>query len=150
VLWESRPYAAIYRYAHELLLQDESADLSIRLHCIDDRRRYNLPITNEVVIIIPGNEDGKSPVRAISSFTKGPMLLHSKPSTTATLHTSASTTPSSSLPVNTAGTGTSAYKIHIPRLSPTLGEKKGLPKRIQGAKVVQRELILARMGNAAP
>ena len=58
VLWESHPYAAIYCHAHELL-QDESMDLSIRLHCIGDKRRYNLPIANEVTIIIPRNEDAK-------------------------------------------------------------------------------------------
>ena len=57
VLWESHPYAAIYRHAHELLSQDDSTDLTIRLHCIGDKRRYNLPIANEVAVIIPGNED---------------------------------------------------------------------------------------------
>ena len=57
VLWESHPYAAIYRHAHELLSHDDSVDLSIRLHCIGDKCRYNLPITNEVAVVIPGNED---------------------------------------------------------------------------------------------
>ena len=56
-LWESHPYAAVYRHAHELLSRDDSVDLSIRLHCIGDKRRYNLPIANEVAVIIPGNED---------------------------------------------------------------------------------------------
>ena len=38
VLWDSHPYAAIYRHAHELLLQEEgSTDLSIKLHCIGDK-----------------------------------------------------------------------------------------------------------------
>ena len=60
VLWESHPYAAIYRHAHELLLQDGSMDCSIRLHCIGDKRRYNLPIANEVAVIIPGNEDAEA------------------------------------------------------------------------------------------
>ena len=46
VLWESHPYATIYRHAHELLSQDDSMDLTIRLHCIGDKRRYNLPIAN--------------------------------------------------------------------------------------------------------
>lgn len=56
-LWESHPYAAVYRHAHECLSQSNSVDLSIRLHCIGDKRRYNLPIANEVAVIIPGNED---------------------------------------------------------------------------------------------
>ena len=60
VLWESHPYAAIYRHAHELLLQDGSVDFSIRLHCIGDKRRYNLPIADEVAVIIPGNEDAEA------------------------------------------------------------------------------------------
>ena len=60
VLWDSHPYAAIYRHAHELIEQDGSADFSIRLHCIGDKRRYNLPITNEVAVIIPGNEDAEA------------------------------------------------------------------------------------------
>ena len=60
VLWDSHPYAAIYRHAHELLLQDGSAECSIKLHCIGDKRRYNLPIANEVAVIIPGNEDAEA------------------------------------------------------------------------------------------
>ena len=60
VLWDSHPYAAIYRHAHELLLQDESPEFSIRLHCIGDKRRYNLPIANEVAVVIPGNEDAEA------------------------------------------------------------------------------------------
>ena len=60
VLWDSHPYAAIYRHAHELLQQDTSADFAIRLHCIGDKQRYNLPIGNEVAVIIPGNEDAEA------------------------------------------------------------------------------------------
>ena len=60
VLWDSHPYAAIYRHAHELLQQDESADYSIRLHCVGDKRRYNVPVGNEVAVIIPGNEDAEA------------------------------------------------------------------------------------------
>ena len=60
VLWDSHPYAAIYRHAHELLLQDGSVECSIKLHCIGDKRRYNLPIANKVAVIIPGNKDAKA------------------------------------------------------------------------------------------
>ena len=60
ILWDSHPYAAIYHHAHKLLLQEESTDLSIRLHCIGDKRRYNLPIANEVAVIIPGNKDAEA------------------------------------------------------------------------------------------
>ena len=60
MLWELHPYAAVYRHAHELLLQDGSANFSIRLHCVGDKRRYNLPIADEVAVIIPGNEDAEA------------------------------------------------------------------------------------------
>lgn len=37
VLLDSYPYATIYHHAHELLLQDGSAECSIKLHCIGDK-----------------------------------------------------------------------------------------------------------------
>ena len=57
VLWESHPYAAVYCYAHKLFSKSNSTDLTIQLHCIGDKRCYNLPIANEVAVIIPENED---------------------------------------------------------------------------------------------
>ena len=60
VLWDSHPYAAIYQHAHKLLQQDGFTNFSIRLHCVGDKQPYNIPVSNKVAVIIPGNEDAEA------------------------------------------------------------------------------------------
>ena len=57
-------YAPIYKHAYEVLCEHENTtDITVRLRMMpgQDRRRYNLPVANEVAVILPG--DGSSPDR---------------------------------------------------------------------------------------
>ncbi|KZP30624.1 hypothetical protein FIBSPDRAFT_777376, partial [Athelia psychrophila] len=54
-------YAPIYKHAYEILREHEDAtDVTVRLRMMpgQDRRRYNLPVADEVAVILPG--DGSS------------------------------------------------------------------------------------------
>ncbi|OSC97182.1 hypothetical protein PYCCODRAFT_1351447, partial [Trametes coccinea BRFM310] len=57
ILLASHQYAPVYKHAYEVLSQyDDSTDIAVRLAVIAgrDRRRYNLPIADEVAVILPG------------------------------------------------------------------------------------------------
>lgn len=58
MLSSSHRYATIYKHAFEVLSEHRDAeDVDIRLRVIQgtDRRRYNLPIADEVALILPGS-----------------------------------------------------------------------------------------------
>lgn len=59
MLTSNHCYASVFRHAHEVLHDSEAEDVTLSLHCLssNDRRRYNLPTTDEVAVIIP-NIDG--------------------------------------------------------------------------------------------
>ncbi|OBZ69834.1 hypothetical protein A0H81_10535 [Grifola frondosa] len=75
-LTTSNPYAAIYKYASEILAgHDGSDNISIRL-IVDkgtDQRRYNLPTADEVAILLPGDQSQMGDGRDII------LRLHSGP-----------------------------------------------------------------------
>lgn len=51
-------YAELYRHAHEILAgRNNTDDVAVRLRVTEDhdRRRYNLPVADEVAVIIPGD-----------------------------------------------------------------------------------------------
>ncbi|RPD57504.1 hypothetical protein L226DRAFT_445735, partial [Lentinus tigrinus ALCF2SS1-7] len=49
-------YTAVYKHAYEILREVQSDDvrLCLRFNPSTDRRRYNLPTTNEIAVILPG------------------------------------------------------------------------------------------------
>ena len=70
VLREHNAFLPLYRQAYEMLTSARThgainTDLTVRLHCGDgtDRRRYNLPTSNEVAVILPGDGSASSNTR---------------------------------------------------------------------------------------
>jgi Helitron helicase-like domain at N-terminus len=78
VLREHNVFLPLYRQAYEVLTSAREngaieTDLSVRLHCSDkkDQRRYNLPTSNEVAVILPGNESESQATRDVVIYLRG-------------------------------------------------------------------------------
>jgi hypothetical protein len=58
VIRNNHQYAPVYMHAYEILRNEQSEELCIRLRVAPgtDRRRYNLPTADEVAVILPGDE----------------------------------------------------------------------------------------------
>lgn len=62
LLRENHQYAAIYMHAYEILRNEESEDVCIRLRVAPgsqntlERRRYNLPTADEIAVVLPGDQ----------------------------------------------------------------------------------------------
>lgn len=57
MLNEHHFYAHVFRHAHEVMTAEQSEDVSMRL-CVDacqDRRRFNLPTSDEIAAVLPGD-----------------------------------------------------------------------------------------------
>lgn len=58
MLMESHWYAAVYKHAFEVLSEHgpvQDAEIRLRVMPGQDQRRYNLPTTDEVAMILPGD-----------------------------------------------------------------------------------------------
>ncbi|KAJ7198412.1 hypothetical protein B0H12DRAFT_1037513, partial [Mycena haematopus] len=81
LLTASHAYAAVYKQAYEILddLNDEVEDAEVRLRVIpgNNRRRYNLPSTEEVAVVLPGDGssgDGRDIILRNRAPADSPML----------------------------------------------------------------------------
>lgn len=59
MLLHHHQYAPIFRHAHEILAECDNPDVILTLHCLshNDRRRYNLPSSDEVAVILPNSSE---------------------------------------------------------------------------------------------
>jgi hypothetical protein len=59
ILLQCDPYVAIYKQAHEILQQQQprKTDITVRIHfsAAKDQRRYNLPTSDEIAVVLPGD-----------------------------------------------------------------------------------------------
>ncbi|KAF8805649.1 hypothetical protein BYT27DRAFT_7296327 [Phlegmacium glaucopus] len=67
VMYHQNTYSAIYQHAYEVLEMYDAPDFTMKL-CVlpgNDPRRYNLPTTDEVGVILPGGDDFRGDYRDI-------------------------------------------------------------------------------------
>ena len=77
-LLQHHQYAPIFRHAFEVLREHGDVDISLSLHCLteNDRRRYNLPSTDEVAVIIPNKNAWDKDSRDILLRYRNGGLMH--------------------------------------------------------------------------
>ncbi|KAF6135053.1 hypothetical protein GIB67_014102 [Kingdonia uniflora] len=75
---EYNPFARIYRQAYEVLNDaylTDNQDVNVHAHLHyssrTDRRRYNLPSTDEIVVILPGDGQETPSTRDIVVYLRG-------------------------------------------------------------------------------
>jgi hypothetical protein len=73
VMYDYNAYSPIYRHAYEVLQMYDAPDYTVKLCVVpgNDPRRYNLPTTDEVGIILPENDSFRGDFRDI--------ILHLRP-----------------------------------------------------------------------
>lgn len=78
IIADNHAYVDVYRHAHEVwVLHGGAAELEVRLHfdaATDDPRRYNLPTTDEVAVVIPGDGEQPAASRDIVLHSRGGAL----------------------------------------------------------------------------